>query len=311
VITFWIHPIPFIASFVRKTVSVGVRTSDRAQAENVIKIGGCSCTCTHVSPYVQENTNCVITQIVTHINLQKFLLFVLYIPLEFGQWLQIIHESDQAIEENYRVSHCALTLLYTSQTDPMLAPHNTVQTPKSSLVPQGKDPSRAGIGKSKAEWLHSMNQGWTQPSMFLIYSIEFLIAPLSVTVYSYTQFSSNLLHFLVSTHGPCPSNLTNINPLKKTTWNLGIISYISTNSNCWLIHHELFSRIKEGATDQEQNAEPPEMLSTAAILSHMKHKPLRLRLLNPMPDPWWPKWIEQVQQSFPVIHIKDWPKNGQ
>jgi hypothetical protein len=48
-----------------------------------------------------------------------------------------------------------------------------------------------------------------------------------------------------------------------------------------LIHHELFSRIKEGATDQEQNAEPPEMLSTAAILSHMKHKPLGLRLLSP------------------------------
>jgi hypothetical protein len=111
------------------------------------------------SPYVQENTNCVITQNVTHINLQKFLLFVLYIPLEFGQWLRIIHESDQAIEENYRVSHCALALLYTSQTDPMLAPYNTVQTPKSSLVPQGKDPSRAGIGKSKTEWLHSMNHG--------------------------------------------------------------------------------------------------------------------------------------------------------
>jgi hypothetical protein len=48
-----------------------------------------------------------------------------------------------------------------------------------------------------------------------------------------------------------------------------------------LIHHESFSRIKEGATDQEQSAEPPEMLSTAAILSHMKHKPLGLRLLNP------------------------------
>lgn len=53
---FWIHPIPFIASFVRKTVSVGVKTSDRAQAENVIKIGGCSCTCTHMFHLMYRKT---------------------------------------------------------------------------------------------------------------------------------------------------------------------------------------------------------------------------------------------------------------
>jgi hypothetical protein len=141
--------------------------------------------------------------------------------------------------------------------------------------------------------------------MLLIYSIELLIAPLSVTVYIYTQFSSNLLHFLVSTtHGPCPSNPTDINPLKKTTWNLGIQSYISTNSNCWLIHHELFSRIKEGATDQEQNAEPPEMLSTAAILSHMKHKPLGLRLLNPCQTCDGPNELSRSNSPSPLFTSK-------
>jgi hypothetical protein len=185
----------------------------------------------------------------------------------------------------------------------MLAPCNTVQTPKSSLVPQGKDLSRAGIGKRQSDYtLWAM--GWTQPSRLLIYSIELLIAQLSVTVYSYTQCSSNLLHFLVSTHGPCPSNPTNINPLKKTTWNLGIKSYISTNSNCWLIHHELSSRIKEGATDQEQNAESPEMLSTAAILSHMKHNPLGLRLLNPWQTRDGPNELSRSNSPSPLFTSK-------
>lgn len=146
--------------------------------------------------------------------------------------------------------------------------------------------------------------GWTQPSMLLIYSIELLIAPLSVTVYSYTQFSSNLLHFLVSTHGPCPSNPTNINPQKKTTGNVGIKSYISTNSNCWLIHHELFSKIKDGATNQEQNAEPPEMLSTAAILSHMKHNPLGLRLLNPCQTHDGPNALSRSDSRSPLFTSK-------